>query len=42
MKLEEWDLEKAHPEYSQYKRKVPALIPSLKKRLTGNAQTSAA
>lgn len=41
MTLEEWDLEKAHPEYSQYKRKVPALIPSIKKRLTGNVHTSA-
>ena len=34
IKLEERDLEAAHPEYAQYKRKVPALIPSLSRRLT--------
>ena len=41
IKLEERDLEKAHPEYAQYKRKVPALIPSLSRRLnrTANAQS---
>ena len=33
IKLEERDLENAHPEYSQYKRKVPGLIPSLGRRL---------
>ncbi|GAB3032645.1 methanethiol S-methyltransferase [Bowmanella dokdonensis] len=33
IKLEEKDLEDAHPEYAQYKRKVPALIPSLRRRL---------
>jgi len=33
MKLEEVDLENVHPEYSQYKRDVPALIPSLRRRL---------
>ena len=32
--LEELDLEAAHPEYSQYKRTVPALIPSFRRRLT--------
>ncbi|MGI9236109.1 MAG: methanethiol S-methyltransferase [Woeseiaceae bacterium] len=34
IKLEERDLEEAHPEYSQYKRKVPGLIPSIGRRLT--------
>jgi protein-S-isoprenylcysteine O-methyltransferase Ste14 len=33
MKLEEADLENAHPEYGQYKRDVPALIPSFRRRL---------
>jgi protein-S-isoprenylcysteine O-methyltransferase Ste14 len=33
IKLEERDLERAHPEYSQYKRKVPGLIPSMTRRL---------
>jgi protein-S-isoprenylcysteine O-methyltransferase Ste14 len=33
MALEERDLEKMHPEYAQYKRKVPALFPSLTRRL---------
>jgi len=33
IKLEERDLERAHPEYSQYKRKVPGLIPSMRRRL---------
>ncbi len=33
IRLEERDLETAHPEYAQYKRKVPALIPSLRRRL---------
>jgi len=42
IKLEERDLEVAHPEYSQYKRKVPALIPSFKRRLTQSAETSLA
>ena len=37
IKLEERDLEDAHPEYAQYKRKVPALIPSLSRRLTQTA-----
>lgn len=42
IKLEERDLEAAHPEYSQYKRKVPSLIPSFRRRLsgTGKAQTA--
>lgn len=38
IKLEERDLEKAHPEYSQYKRKVPALIPSFTKRLSSSPE----
>ena len=42
IKLEERDLEAAHPEYSQYKRKVPALIPSFKRRLSQPAETSIA
>ena len=40
--LEERDLEKAHPEYTQYKRKVPGLIPSFRKRLRRPTQTSTA
>ncbi|MGI9265598.1 MAG: methanethiol S-methyltransferase [Gammaproteobacteria bacterium] len=39
IKLEERDLENAHPEYSQYKRKVPGLIPSLSRRLNRTADT---
>jgi len=39
MKLEERDLEEAHPEYAQYKSKVPALIPSLRRRLGRDTQT---
>ena len=31
--LEERDLMAAHPEYAQYRRKVPALIPSFRRRL---------
>lgn len=40
IQLEERDLEAAHPEYTQYKRKVPALIPSFRRRLAkgGEAQ----
>ena len=33
IKLEERDLEAAHPEYRQYKLKVPALVPSFRRRL---------
>lgn len=33
IQLEEADLEKAHPEYRQYKQKVPALLPSFRRRL---------
>ena len=33
MTLEERDLVKAHPEYRQYKSKVPALLPSFSRRL---------
>jgi protein-S-isoprenylcysteine O-methyltransferase Ste14 len=42
IKLEERDLEDAHPEYAQYKRKVPALIPTFGRRLTQAAETSVA
>ena len=38
IKLEERDLESAHPEYSQYKKKVPALIPSPTRRLIRDAE----
>lgn len=42
IKLEERDLEAAHPEYSQYKRKVPGLIPSFSRRLNGTTKTQSA
>ena len=42
IKLEERDLEAAHPEYAQYKKKVPALIPSLKRRLISDAEAQSA
>ena len=42
IKLEERDLEAMHPEYAQYKRKVPALIPSLSRRLKAGAQVQGA
>lgn len=42
IKLEERDLEEAHPEYTQYKRKVPALIPSLSRRLSAATETQTA
>lgn len=43
IQLEERDLVAAHPEYAQYQRKVPALIPSLTRRLRREpaAQTAA-
>ena len=41
IKLEERDLEAAHPEYSQYKRKVPALIPSPRRRLVKGGEMQA-
>jgi methanethiol S-methyltransferase len=34
IQLEERDLALAHPEYAQYRRKVPMLLPSLRRRLT--------
>ena len=40
--LEERDLEAAHPEYAQYKRKVPALIPSFSRRLNRQADVQSA
>lgn len=42
VKLEERDLMAAHPEYAQYRRKVPALIPSLTRRLTPTTKVEAA
>ena len=42
IKLEERDLENAHPEYTQYKAKVPALIPSLRRRLARDADVQSA
>ncbi len=42
IKLEERDLEAAHPEYRQYKRKVPALLPSFRRRLAGGARVETA
>jgi protein-S-isoprenylcysteine O-methyltransferase Ste14 len=42
IKLEERDLEEAHPEYVQYKRKVPALIPSFRRRLRVTSRTQSA
>ena len=33
IRLEEADLERAHPQYAQYKQKVPALLPSFRRRL---------
>lgn len=42
IRLEERDLEVAHPEYSQYKRKVPGLIPSLNRRLRRTPDVSSA
>lgn len=42
IQLEEADLKAMHPEYEQYKRKVPALIPSFRRRLTGASATELA
>ncbi len=42
IKLEERDLEAMHPEYTEYKRQVPALVPSLTRRLKGEIATQAA
>ncbi len=42
IKLEERDLENVHPEYSQYKRKVPALLPSFRRRLARDVQIQSA
>lgn len=42
IKLEERDLEAAHPEYRQYKAKVPALIPSPRRRLVRDAEARVA
>ena len=42
IKLEERDLQEIHPEYTQYKSKVPALLPSFTRRLGLDAQIQAA
>jgi len=42
IKLEERDLEDAHPEYTQYKTKVPALLPSLTRRLSRDSELQSA
>ena len=42
IKLEERDLEAMHPEYAEYKRQVPALLPSFSRRLKGEIETQAA
>ena len=42
IKLEERDLETIHPEYTQYKRKVPALLPSFRRRLKADTQAQGA
>lgn len=42
IQLEERDLQKIHPEYAQYKRKVPMLIPSLRRRLRRGSALDAA
>jgi len=42
IKLEERDLEHAHPEYRQYKQKVPALIPSFRRRLDRESRAQSA
>ena len=42
IQLEERDLADAHPEYAQYKRKVPALLPSLRRRLSRSSEIQAA
>lgn len=36
IRFEEADLVKAHPEYAQYRKKVPAVFPSLRRRLAAN------
>lgn len=38
IQLEERDLADTHPEYAQYKRKVPALLPSLRRRLSRSSE----
>lgn len=42
IRFEERDLEAMHPEYAQYKRKVPALIPSFRRRLDTGSQAQSA
>jgi protein-S-isoprenylcysteine O-methyltransferase Ste14 len=36
IRFEEHDLAQVHPEYAQYRRKVPMLLPSPRRRLTSN------
>lgn len=40
--FEEKDLEAFHPEYAQYKRKVPSLVPSIRRRLARDARMNSA
>jgi methanethiol S-methyltransferase len=42
IQLEERDLGRAHPEYTQYRRKVPALIPSFRRRLARDSDITIA
>ena len=42
IKLEERDLENAHPEYADYKAQVPAVLPSLTRRLKADTQAQGA
>jgi methanethiol S-methyltransferase len=42
IQLEERDLAEVHPEYAQYKRKVPMLVPSFRRRLTSSSEIQAA
>ena len=42
IKLEERDLQEMHPEYRQYKRKVPALLPSFSRRLSRGVRIQSA
>jgi len=42
IQFEERDLAVVHPEYAQYRRKVPMLVPSLRRRLTNDDEILAA
>ena len=39
MNFEERDLARRHPDYEQYRRKVPALMPSLRRHLLTRGNT---